>query len=101
MWPWQVRLQLEALLAEKSRLASENANLVRENQCLHQLVDYHQQTSQDLSASYEQFIQGMCLEFSSPPPPERDADDQVPQTPQTDLFSFSTSLEECYHERQQ
>ncbi|KAJ1413032.1 hypothetical protein SESBI_19962 [Sesbania bispinosa] len=29
-----VRLQLEALLVEKSKLANENVNLVRENQCL-------------------------------------------------------------------
>ncbi|XP_072986642.1 uncharacterized protein [Typha latifolia] len=61
-----VRLQLEALLNEKSRLAQENANLTRENQSLHQLVEYHQLTSQDLSASYEQVITGMCLDFSSP-----------------------------------
>ncbi|XP_022728150.1 uncharacterized protein LOC111283795 [Durio zibethinus] len=61
-----VRLQLEVLLAEKSRLANENANLVRENQCLHQLVEYHQMTSQDLSASYEEVIRGMCLDFSPP-----------------------------------
>ncbi|GLT63992.1 hypothetical protein SLA2020_365120 [Shorea laevis] len=90
-----VRLQLEALLAEKSRLANENANLVRENQCLNQLVEYHQLTSQDLSASYE-FIQGMCLDFSSPPPPIREeADDEVFQTPGADHFSFSTtSLDE-------
>lgn len=61
---------MEALLAEKSRLANENANLIRENQCLHQLVEYHQLTnSQDLSSpSYEQVIQGMRLDFSSPPP---------------------------------
>ncbi|KAG4916089.1 hypothetical protein JHK87_053646 [Glycine soja] len=64
-----VRLQLEALLAEKSRLANENANLVRENQCLHQLVEYHQLASQDLSdESYEHALQGMYLDFSSPPP---------------------------------
>lgn len=36
----QVRLQLQAQLAEKSRLANENPNLVRENQCLNQLVQY-------------------------------------------------------------
>ncbi|KAG2697109.1 hypothetical protein I3760_07G090700 [Carya illinoinensis] len=98
-----VRLQLEALLAEKSRLANENANLVRENQCLHQLVEYHQITSQDLSASYEQFIQGMCLDFSSPPPPIPEADDancEVFQTPQAHPFSFCTSLDERYHEEQ-
>ncbi|KAL5059570.1 hypothetical protein RYX36_031174 [Vicia faba] len=63
-----VRLQLEALLGEKARLANENANLMRENQCLHQLVEYHQHTSEDLSESYEQVIQGMCLDFSSPTP---------------------------------
>ncbi|WJX85714.1 hypothetical protein P8452_68124 [Trifolium repens] len=62
-----VRLQLEALLGEKARLANENANLMRENQCLHQLVEYHQHTSEDLSESYENVIQGMCLDFSSPP----------------------------------
>ncbi|KAE9621948.1 hypothetical protein Lalb_Chr01g0020161 [Lupinus albus] len=63
-----VRLQLEALLAEKSRLANENTNLVRENQCLNQLVEYHQLASQDLSESYEHVIEGMCLDFLSPPP---------------------------------
>lgn len=104
-----VRLQLEALLAEKSRLANENANLIRENQCLHQLVEYHQHTSQDLSESYEQVIQGMCLDFSSPSPSiiaeedeEKDEDDddrecKAFQTPRTDLFEFSTSLEQSNH----
>lgn len=47
-------------MAEKSRLANENANLLRENQCLHQLVEYHKLISQDLSTSYE------GLDFSSP-----------------------------------
>ncbi|KAI4326502.1 hypothetical protein MLD38_031810 [Melastoma candidum] len=61
-----VRLQLETLLAEKSRLANENANLVRENQCLNQLVTYHQLTTQDLTETYEQAIQSMCLGFASP-----------------------------------
>ncbi|KAF8401673.1 hypothetical protein HHK36_012619 [Tetracentron sinense] len=101
-----VRLQLEALLAEKSRLANENANLTRENQCLHQLVEYHQVTSQDLSASYEQVVRGMCLDFSSPPPTiaEEGSDDdggiEAPQTPRTDLFGFSTSLDKYYCEEQ-
>ncbi|CAM0907898.1 unnamed protein product [Alopecurus aequalis] len=62
-----VRLQLEALLAEKSRLAQDNANLARENQSLIQLVEYHQLTSQeDLAASYEDVMEGMRLDFSSP-----------------------------------
>ncbi|RZC86614.1 hypothetical protein C5167_029963 [Papaver somniferum] len=62
-----VRLQLEALLAEKSRLATENANLIRENQCLHQLVEYHQLTcsSEDIDQTYEQVVRGMCLDFDS------------------------------------
>ena len=101
-----MRLQLEALLAEKSRLANENANLIRENQCLNQLVEYHQLTSQDefSAASYEQVIQGMCLDFSSPPPPipEENATDEDHNgsaecfsTPAGNLFSFSDALNEC------
>ena len=38
----QVRLQLETLLAEKQRLQQENANYARENQFLHEVVEYHQ-----------------------------------------------------------
>ncbi|XP_050366085.1 uncharacterized protein LOC126784652 [Argentina anserina] len=102
-----VRLQLEALLAEKSRLANENANLVRENQCLHQLVEYHQLTSQDMSASsYEQVIQGLCLDFSSPPPPipEEEAayDEESVESengatiPRNDLFGLHSSFDEQY-----
>ncbi|KAL1312219.1 hypothetical protein HN51_038813 [Arachis hypogaea] len=100
-----VRLQLEALLAEKSRLANENANLVRENQCLHQLVEYHQLASQDISESYENVIQGMCLDFSSPPAiaeeTRSDDDDKSrePTTPKSDdPFQFSTKLDEFYDE---
>lgn len=37
-----VRLQLEALLTEKARLAQENAAYARENQFLHEVVQYHQ-----------------------------------------------------------
>ncbi|XP_030458510.1 uncharacterized protein LOC115679089 [Syzygium oleosum] len=101
-----VRLQLETLLAEKSRLANENANLIRENQCLNQLVAYHQLTSQDLSESYEQVMQGMCLDFSSPPPPiaedeADDGDDGTPGTPGNDVFSFNTSsLHESFQQEQ-
>ncbi|KAL0435744.1 UNVERIFIED_CONTAM: hypothetical protein Sradi_0282300 [Sesamum radiatum] len=93
-----VRLQLEALLAEKSRLANENANLKRENQCLHQLVEYHQLTSQDLSASYENLIRGMGLDFSSP----TDIDDEFhDRRLKTDILEFSKSLDECFDEEEQ
>lgn len=95
---------MEALLAEKSRLANENANLTRENQCLSQLVEYHQLTSQqDVSEAYEREIRGMCLDFSSPPPtiPEEDNeeisgddnDEEVPSTPRTVMHGSSASLD--------
>ncbi|XP_058077701.1 uncharacterized protein LOC131226051 isoform X2 [Magnolia sinica] len=104
-----VRLQLEALLAEKSRLANENANLTRENQCLHQLVEYHQLTSQDLSASYEQAIRGICLDFSSPireyDNENDDYDDgygdgvEIPHITGADSFEFSSSLDKHSEEQ--
>lgn len=97
-----VRLQLEALLAEKSRLANENANLTRENQCLHQLVEYHQLTSQDLSASYENLLKGMCLDFSSPREADEDGCfDREFRTPHADILGFSKSLDECFDEEQE
>lgn len=84
-----VRLQLEALLAEKSRLANDNANLTRENQCLRQLVEYHQLTSRHeedevVEEDYEDVIRGVCLDFSSPPPrmPENPAGDGISKIPQ-------------------
>ncbi|CAI9107851.1 OLC1v1007321C1 [Oldenlandia corymbosa var. corymbosa] len=104
-----VRLQLEALLAEKSRLANENANLTRENRCLHQLVEYHQLTTQDLSASYENLITGMCLDFSSPTTPAAEEEDKEncgedvddyaenPRRPKR-VLGLSKSLDECYDE---
>ncbi|CAI9778531.1 unnamed protein product [Fraxinus pennsylvanica] len=92
-----VRLQLEALLAEKSRLANENANLKRENGCLNQLVEYHQLTSHDLSASYENLIRGMCLDFSSPAEEDDDTNGDCTE-PRTDKLGVSKSLNECYDE---
>ena len=98
----QMRLQMEALLAEKSRLGNENANLKRENQCLHQLVEYHQITTQDLSASYEQVIRGTCLDFSSPTSSmieaaDNEDDSEVAKTT-PNIFGFATSLDESCHE---
>ncbi|KFK30885.1 hypothetical protein AALP_AA6G038500 [Arabis alpina] len=89
-----VRQQLEVLLMEKARLANENANLVRENQCLNQMVEYHQITSQDLSASYEEVIQGLCLDFSSP---VREFDDEN----ETRDLGFSKALNESFERVQE
>ncbi|GKB66209.1 hypothetical protein Tco_0927621 [Tanacetum coccineum] len=43
-----IRLQLESLLAEKSRLANENSIYARENRFLREIVEYHQLTMQDV-----------------------------------------------------
>ncbi|KAL3644867.1 hypothetical protein CASFOL_010047 [Castilleja foliolosa] len=96
-----VRLQLEVLLAEKSRLANENANLKRENQSLNQLLEYHQLKSQDLSSSYENLIVGLGLDFSSP-----NEDDEPLRTPKTattsaDTLGFSKSLDKCFDDEEQ
>ncbi|KAI3944008.1 hypothetical protein MKW98_015160 [Papaver atlanticum] len=96
-----VRLQLEALLAEKSRLATENANLIRENQCLHQLVEYHQLTcsSEDMDQTYEQVVRGMCLDFSSPSDNDSNSSEiEAPSTPRSDIVGFSAFLDQCYEE---
>jgi hypothetical protein len=45
---YQIRLQLETLLAEKSRLANENSIYARENRFLREIVEYHQLTMQDV-----------------------------------------------------
>ncbi|KAJ0250155.1 hypothetical protein HA466_0143410 [Hirschfeldia incana] len=96
-----VRLQLEVLLTEKARLANENANLVRENQCLRQMVEYHQITSEDLSASYEQVVQGLCLDFSSPLA-EIDYEKEEEETRALDVSkSLIESFEQAEEEEQQ
>ncbi|KAK7394922.1 hypothetical protein VNO78_15463 [Psophocarpus tetragonolobus] len=43
-----IRDQLETLLAEKARLASENETYSRENRFLREIVEYHQLTKQDV-----------------------------------------------------
>lgn len=43
-----IRHQLETLLAEKARLASENETYSRENRFLREVVEYHQLTMQDV-----------------------------------------------------
>uniref|UniRef100_A0ACD6A1G1 Uncharacterized protein n=1 Tax=Avena sativa TaxID=4498 RepID=A0ACD6A1G1_AVESA len=42
-----IRMQLETLLAEKSRLAQENSMYARENRFLREIVDFHQFTGHD------------------------------------------------------
>eukprot|EP00250_Pteridium_aquilinum_P020033 c24677_g1_i1 orf=215-1231(-) len=51
-----VRLQLEALLAEKARLAQENAAYARENQFLHEVVQYHQLKLRDMGFANESLM---------------------------------------------
>lgn len=48
IYPFQIRLQLETLLAEKARLAHENSVYARENRFLREVVEYHQLTMQDV-----------------------------------------------------
>ncbi|KAG8089236.1 hypothetical protein GUJ93_ZPchr0011g28481 [Zizania palustris] len=43
-----IRVQLETLLAEKSRLAQENSMYSRENRFLREIVDFHQFTANDV-----------------------------------------------------
>ncbi|KAL6905739.1 hypothetical protein ACP4OV_003340 [Aristida adscensionis] len=43
-----IRVQLETLLAEKSRLAQENSTYARENRFLREIVDFHQFTTHDI-----------------------------------------------------
>ncbi|KAL3647884.1 hypothetical protein CASFOL_008852 [Castilleja foliolosa] len=96
-----VRLQLEVLLAEKSRLANENANLKRENQSLNQLVEFHQLTSQDLSASYENLIVGLGLDFSSPIGMDDDGEPSRTPDEAADILGFSKSLDKCFDAEQE
>lgn len=43
-----IRVQLETLLSEKSRLAQENSTYARENRFLREIVDFHQFTTHDV-----------------------------------------------------
>ncbi|GKC51888.1 hypothetical protein Tco_1074633 [Tanacetum coccineum] len=105
-----VRLQLEALLAEKSRLANDNANLTRENQCLRQLVErlvdvsysYTSQNEEEdvLEEDYESVLKGVCLDFSSPPPsiPEDlagEEDNGVLELPETVCLNNRYDADDC------
>eukprot|EP00250_Pteridium_aquilinum_P010682 c19561_g1_i1 orf=731-1894(+) len=49
-----VRIQLETLLAEKARLAQENAYFTRENQFLREMIEYHRLTMQGGGALLEE-----------------------------------------------
>ncbi|KAJ7533162.1 hypothetical protein O6H91_13G035800 [Diphasiastrum complanatum] len=58
-----VRLQLEALLKEKARLTQENANYARENQLLHEVIEYHQLSLHGVSLPEDSFeeVHGVSL----------------------------------------
>lgn len=107
-----VRLQLEALLAEKGRLAQENANYARENQYLHQVVEYHKLTlldmDMDMAAAFGDV--SMRLDFSSSASPSpysspmrntsllsQNGDDNAngdPQSPiHSNILQFSSPLQ--------
>lgn len=51
-----VRIQLETLLAEKARLAQENAYYARENQFLREMIEYHRLTMQGGGAFLEECV---------------------------------------------
>ncbi|KAM7253836.1 hypothetical protein ACFE04_031518 [Oxalis oulophora] len=70
------------------------------------LVEYHKVASEDLSASYEEAIQGMCLNFDSPIPYEEDANNNSgdegnrkdgAQMPGAAILDFSANLDDCFN----
>lgn len=58
-YDFQIRLQLETLLAEKARLANENEIYSRENRFLREIVEYHQLTMQDVLYFDEEGMEDM------------------------------------------
>ncbi|GJN13947.1 hypothetical protein PR202_gb00709 [Eleusine coracana subsp. coracana] len=48
-----IRVQLETLLAEKSRLAQEDSTYARENRFLCEIVEFHQFTAHDVNSDME------------------------------------------------
>ncbi|AET01109.1 hypothetical protein MtrunA17_Chr8g0334431 [Medicago truncatula] len=61
-----IRLQLETLLAEKARLASENEVYSRENRFLREIVEYHQLTMQDVMHFDESMEEDTDLDLYGP-----------------------------------
>lgn len=88
MWPPQVREQLEALLAEKARLASENAQLQRANHSLQELLEY------SMSQHIAQLEASDRLALPAPHDPESYADsvDDGAFADQSDEDAASESL---------
>ncbi|PRQ42635.1 hypothetical protein RchiOBHm_Chr3g0459761 [Rosa chinensis] len=73
-----IRHQLETLLAEKGRLASENSVYARENRFLREVVEYHQLTMQDVVylSDEETEVYPLCsLSPRSSPPPSPPPED--------------------------
>ncbi|XP_076941863.1 uncharacterized protein LOC143611547 isoform X2 [Bidens hawaiensis] len=95
-----IRIQLESLLAEKSRLANENSVYARENRLLREIVEYHQLTMQDvvyLDEGIEEVTEvnpvGSRTLFASTSPP-------LPSSPHEPLkqTTADTSLPSSPHE---
>lgn len=62
-----VRLQLEALLEEKARLVQENAAYARENQFLHEVMQYRQLTLRDVALLDESLMSDVArLDVEAP-----------------------------------
>lgn len=55
----QIRHQLETLLEEKARLARENSVYASENRFLHEIIEYHQLTMQDVVSLDDEGIEEM------------------------------------------
>ncbi|XP_074565000.1 uncharacterized protein LOC141821478 [Curcuma longa] len=94
-----IRLQLETLLAEKSRLANENDIIARENMFLREMVEYHQLTEQGIlylddsnegKDDSEAYLVDEFLTFSSSHP-DSEVPSHVLSSPRTNLAPGSSS----------
>lgn len=70
-----VRIQLETLLAEKARLAQENAYYARENRFLREVVAYHQLTTQDVVSPGENVMEAAEMDCE----PDTEVEDFPPE----------------------
>lgn len=101
---YQVRLQLESLLAEKARLAQENSVYAGENRFLREIVEYHQLTMQDVvyfDEGSEEVTEVYPIKITTPTnmqpssasPTPTVPHGAMPQSQQNIAFSSAPSLE--------